>query len=246
MATHALATFSVNLQYDQIPRSVIDAAIASFYNWAGCAIGGSNHAAVAIAHSALSPFFGPAHASILGHQGSQKTDAQHAALLNGIASHVHDYDDTHLATIIHPTGPVASALLAAAEFQPPVSGRQFLLALIAGIEAECKVGIAVYPAHYDVGWHITSTTGSIGAAVAVSKLLDLTVPQTQHAIGIAATQVTGLREMFRVAHQILPPGPRGAERAPRRPHGAAGLHQQPAGARGEARLGQRRLHKLTR
>jgi len=119
---------------------------------------------------------------------------------------VHDYDDTHLDTIIHPTGPVASAILAIAEWKGGISGKVFLLALIAGIEAECKVGLAVWPDHYDVGWHITSTTGSIGAAVGVSKLLSLSSTQTAHAIGIAATQVTGLREMFGSHTKSFHPG----------------------------------------
>lgn len=189
-----------------MPSAVIQAAIRSFYNWAGCAIGGSRHPATTIAHTSLAPFFGSPAASLLGHQGSSRVDAQHAALLNGIASHVHDYDDTHLDTIIHPTGPVASALFAVAEWKGGYSGKDFLLALIAGIEAECKVGLAVWPEHYDVGWHITSTTGSIGAAVAVSKLLSLSVSQTTHAIGIAATQVIGLREMFGSHTKSFHPG----------------------------------------
>ncbi|KAG5809304.1 hypothetical protein H9Q74_005685 [Fusarium xylarioides] len=146
-------------------------------------------------HQTLSPFFGSPTASLLGYQGASRLDAQHAALINGIASHVHDYDDTHLDTIIHPTGPVASALLAVAEWRGSISGKQFVTALVAGIEAECKAGMAVWPEHYDVGWHITSTVGSIGAAVAVSKILDLSPTKTTHAIGLAATQVTGLREM---------------------------------------------------
>jgi len=91
---------------------------------------------------------------------------------------------------------VASALLAAAEWKGGFSGKDILLALIVGIEAECKMGLAVWPEHYDVGWHITSTTGSIGAAAAVSKLFSLSVTQTSHALGIASTQVTGLREFF--------------------------------------------------
>lgn len=102
--------------------------------------------------SSLEPFFGPAAASLLGYQGAVQIDAYHAALLNGIASHVHDYDDTHLDTIIHPTGPVASALLAVAEWKKGVSGKDFIAALVAGIEAECKLGLAVWPEHYDVGW----------------------------------------------------------------------------------------------
>jgi 2-methylcitrate dehydratase PrpD len=98
------------------------------------------------------PFFGPPQASLLGRK--VKIDAQHAALLNGIASHVHDYDDTHLDTIIHPTGPVASALLSVAEWRGGFSGKEFLLALIVGIEVECKLGLAVWPEHYDVGWFV--------------------------------------------------------------------------------------------
>lgn len=158
-------------------------------------------------HRALKPFFGAPAASILGHKGALRTDPQHAALLNGNASHVHDYDDTHLDTIIHPTGPVASALLAATENHPnPVPGKDFLVALIAGIEVECKLGLAVWPQHYDVGWHITSTTGSIGAAVAVAKLLALNREKTAHAIGVAATQVVGLREMFGSHTKSFHPG----------------------------------------
>ncbi|KAK5284530.1 hypothetical protein LTR40_000200 [Exophiala xenobiotica] len=209
MATQRLAAWTVSLQYTDLPKSVTQAAVRSFYNWAGCALGGSNHRTTTTALEALAPFFGPATSSILGRAASKndnsnnnlnnlpsRADASHAALINGIASHVHDYDDTHLETIIHPTGPVASALLAQAEALGNVGGQQFILALVAGIEAECKLGLAVWPKHYDVGWHITSTTGSIGAAVAVGKILHLSEEQMSHAIGIAATQVTGLREMF--------------------------------------------------
>ncbi|KAM3420401.1 hypothetical protein BST61_g3675 [Cercospora zeina] len=124
-------------------------------------------------------------------------DPQHAALLNGIASHVHDYDETHLLTTVHPTGPLASAVLAYVEHSPaPTSGFDLMTALIAGIEISCKFGLSVWPSHYDIGWHITSTTGSGGTAVAVAKLMHLNETQTMHAIGIAATQATGLREMF--------------------------------------------------
>ncbi|ROV96200.1 hypothetical protein VSDG_05102 [Cytospora chrysosperma] len=211
MATKHIASWVHDLQYSQVPKDVTRAAVQSFYNWAGCTVGGSDHEAVKIAHKALRPFFGPPTASILGHKGTLLADPQHAALLNGIASHVHDYDDTHLETIIHPTGPVASALLAIAEHQShkdsaPVSGEDFVVALIAGIEVECKLGLAVWPQHYDVGWHITSTTGSIGAAVAVCKLLKLERQKIVHAIGVAATQVVGLREMFGSHTKSFHPG----------------------------------------
>ncbi|KAK3055245.1 hypothetical protein LTR09_003798 [Extremus antarcticus] len=206
MATKAIASWAVNLQPSTLPASVKQAALRSLYNYIGCAIGGSNHPTVAKAHKALSPLFGKETSTLLGHKGAKKADVQHAALLNGIASHVHDYDDTHLATIIHPTGPVASAVLAYAEYKGGVSGEDLLCALTAGIEVSCKIGLAVWPEHYDIGWHITSTTGSVGAAVAVGKLMRLPEAQMAHAIGIAAVQVTGLREMFGSDTKSFHPG----------------------------------------
>ncbi|KAJ3891402.1 hypothetical protein GG344DRAFT_65452 [Lentinula edodes] len=198
MATQQLATWSVNLQYANLTAPVIAAAVTSLYNWAGCAIGGYQQPAPSLALNATFPHFGGAPtSSILAlANDSTQTDAQIAAFVNGIAGHVDDYDDTHLATIIHPTGTVASALFAVAEWQGGVTGQEFVTAFVAGVEAELKLGLAVWPEHYDVGWHDTSTTGSIGAAVAVSKILGLDVPTTQQAIGIACTQVIGMQEFF--------------------------------------------------
>lgn len=147
----------------------------------------------------MSPFSGPPTSSNLGANGSISqgfADAQVAALVNGIASHVDDYDDTHLEIIIHPAGPAASALLAIAEAHGPVTGHDFITAFVAGVEAECKLGLSISPEHYDVGWHITSTTGSVGAAIDVGKLLGLDTTHMQHAIGVAATQVVGMQEFF--------------------------------------------------
>lgn len=201
MATLQLASWVNNLQYANLTTSVLLAANKSFFNWAGCAIGGfASQPAPRIAlNTSIGPFSGPATSSILGANGSITNgfaDAQVAALVNGIASHVDDYDDTHLETIIHPAGPVASALLAVAEAYGPVSGQDFMTAFVAGVETECKLGLSVWPQHYDVGWHITSTTGAIGAAVAVSKLLSLDTNHTATAIGIASTQVIGMQVFF--------------------------------------------------
>lgn len=201
MATLQLASWATNLQYANLTTDVLLAANKSFYNWAGCAIGGfaSQPAPQIALNTTLGPFSGPATSSILGANGSIThgfADAQVAALVNGIASHVDDYDDTHLETIIHPAGPVASALLAIAEAFGPVTGQDFMTAFVAGVETECKLGLSVWPQHYDVGWHITSTTGAIGAAVAVSKLLSLDTNHTAQAIGIASTQVIGMQAFF--------------------------------------------------
>lgn len=186
-----------------IPSSVRDEGVRTFFNWLGCAVGGATHETVDRAIAAISPFAGPAQSSLLGR--GERLDVPNAAFVNGISSHVLDYDDTHLKAIIHPAGPVASAILAVAEHRP-VDGRRFLEALITGVEVECRIGNSVYPDHYDRGWHITGTAGVFGAAAAVARLLDLDVQRTSWALGIAATQASGLREMFGTMCKSFHPG----------------------------------------
>src|SRR5690606_2192183 len=95
----------------------------------------------------------------------QRTDARHAASLNAMSGNVFDFDDTHLPTIIHPTAPVAPALLALSQVRP-VSGADLLLAFLVGLEIECRLGNAISPGHYQRGWHITATCGVFGSAAA--------------------------------------------------------------------------------
>lgn len=201
--TRALAHYVVGVRAGQLPAPVRREAIRTFLNWLGCGIGGSRHEAVRIAIAALSPFSGPPQASILAR--SERLDVLHAALVNGISSHVLDFDDTHLRTVIHPAGPVASAILALAEYRP-VNGQDFIAALALGIEVECRIGNAVFPNHYDVGWHITGSAGVFGAAAAAGKLLGLDEQHMLWALGLAATQPVGLREMFGSMTKSFHPG----------------------------------------
>ena len=201
--TRALAEWIVSCDLESIPAEVQKEGVRTFVNWLGCAIGGARHETVDRALDAIRPFIGEPTSTILGR--GERLDALHAALINGITSHVLDYDDTHLKTIIHPAGPVASALLAVAETRP-VAGRDFLNALIIGVEVECRIGNAIYPNHYDRGWHITGTTGVFGAAAAVGRLLGLDVRQMTWALGIAATQSSGFREMFGTMTKSFHPG----------------------------------------
>src|SRR4051812_13935992 len=201
--TKILAQFVVDSRYDAIPDTVRHEARRSVLNWLGCAVGACRHEGIDIALAALSEFSGPAQATVLGR--GERLDIMHAALLNGISSHMFDFDDTHLKTVIHPSGPVASALLALAEYRP-MTGADFLHAFILGVEVECRIGNAVYPSHYDVGWHITGTAGVFGAAAAVGRVLKLSVQQMTWALGIAATQSSGLREMFGTMCKPFHPG----------------------------------------
>lgn len=201
--TRTLASYVVEAQAEALPAAVRAEAARAFVNWVGCAIGGSHHETLDIAIAALAPFAGPGTASVLGR--SEKLDPLNAALMNGISSHIFDFDDTHLRTVIHPAGPVASALLALAEHRP-IGGADFVNAFVLGVEVECRIGNAVYPEHYDVGWHITGTTGVFGAAAAVGKVLGLDAQRMTWALGLAATQPVGLREMFGSMTKSFHPG----------------------------------------
>ena len=175
----------------------------TFMNWLGCAVGAARHDAATAALAAVALLQPAAQASVLGRP--EKADMASAALINGISSHTFDFDDTHLKTIIHPAGPVASALLALAE-HTDASGRELMDALVLGIDVSCRVGNAMYPDHYDRGWHITGSTGTLGAAAACARLLKLDVQKTAMALGIAASQPVGMREQFGTMTKPYHPG----------------------------------------
>ena len=201
--TKILARYVVSARYEDLPANVRKEGIRTLLNWVGVAVGGSHHETINIAVEALKPFSGPSQASILGRR--ERFDVMNAAFLNGVSSHIFDYDDTHLKTIIHPAGPVMSAILALAEHHP-VNGRAFLNALILGVETECRIGNAVYPDHYDRGWHITGTAGVFGASASAGKLLGLSEEQMVWALGLAASQPVGLRESFGSMNKSFNPG----------------------------------------
>jgi 2-methylcitrate dehydratase PrpD len=202
-ATAALAQYVASTRFAELPPAVLHEARRALVNWAGCAIGASAHPTVDIAWRAMQPFAGAAQAALLGR--SERTDILNAALVNGISSHVLDFDDTHPQTLVHPSGPVAAALFALAEHRS-ASGRDLVNAFVAGVEVSCRVARAVLPSHYDIGWHITGTAGVFGAAAAAARLLGLDRERTTWALGLAATQSSGLREMFGSMAKSLHPG----------------------------------------
>jgi 2-methylcitrate dehydratase PrpD len=206
--TQILAKFAATHPSRGWSDAVDHEAHRTFLNWLGCAVGAARHEAADAALAAVGMLQPAAQASVLGR--SEKVDMASAALINGITSHTFDFDDTHLKTIIHPAGPVASAVLALAEHNGN-SGREVIDALVIGIDVSCRVGNAMYPEHYDRGWHITGSTGMLGAAAACARLLKLDEHQTTMALGIAASQPVGMREQFGTMTKPFHPG--GAARA---------------------------------
>ena len=159
----------------------------------GCALGALHEPSVGQVLNVASQLSGRHDSSVVGRDAS--LDPVNAALVNGVAANALDYDDMHAPTLIHPTGAVVAAALAVAEARR-APGEKLLAATVAGIEVECGIGAALFPAHYDAGWHITATLGTFGAAAAACSVLGLDEGRIRHALGIASTLAGGLRSML--------------------------------------------------
>ncbi len=193
-ATHVsrtLAGFLAGSRLEDIPAPVLHEAKRSLLNFFATALGGCRDVAVESALGVLAPFSGPHQAGVIGRK--ERFDSLTTAFLNGMSANVFDFDDTHPDTVIHPSAPVAPALLALAETRR-IPGKELLHAFALGVEAECRIGNAVSPGHYARGWHITSTCGVFGAAVAAGKCLGLDSRQMLWALGNASAQSSGLIE----------------------------------------------------
>ena len=202
-ATQTLVNNILATGPDDIPPDVRHEARRAILNITGCALGGAFHPAMAITIQALGPYSGPPTAPVLGR--TERFDPFLAALLNGISTHIHDYDDTVPKNFIHASTAVAAALFAHAGGNR-LSGRDFLHAFILGFEVTSRIGNATYPAYYQAGWHSTGSLGVFGATAAIGTVLGLDARQMTNALGMAATQSSGIREMFGSMAKALHPG----------------------------------------
>src|ERR1700722_3412930 len=142
--TESLARNIVATRWEDIPSPVRHQAKRSFMNFFAVALAGCCTEPVETALRSLAEFSGGKQATIVGR--SERIDALSAAFLNAAGANVHDFCDTHVRTVIHPTAPVAPALLALAELRQ-VSGPELLLAFILGNEIQVRVGLAISPSH---------------------------------------------------------------------------------------------------
>jgi 2-methylcitrate dehydratase PrpD len=201
--TENLARFIVATRWDDIPSPIRHQAKRSLMNFFAVALAGCRSGPVEIALRSLAEFSGGKQATVVGR--AERVDALSAAFLNAAGANVHDFCDTHLRTVIHPTAPVAPAVLALAELRR-LGGPDLLLAFILGNEIQARIGLAISPSHYNRGWHITSTCGVFGAAAGSGKLLALDERRMVWALGAAATQSAGLCECLGTAAKSLSVG----------------------------------------
>ncbi len=191
--TRALAERATGLRYDELPAPVRKLAGQCVLDYLGVTLAGAPDPLVHILLDEMVEAGGSAQASIIGH--SIRLPMLSAAMVNGSAAHALDYDDVNMAMPGHPSVAILPGLLALAEFKCS-SGREVVTAFVAGYETACRVGAALQPGHYNLGFHSTGTIGTFGAAAACTRLLGLDTEATAMALGIAGTQAAGLKSQF--------------------------------------------------
>jgi len=191
--TRVLARQSAALEYEALPREAHELARQCVLDYFGVALAGAGDELVRLLLDELAEAGGAPEASIIGHPTRLPTLS--AALVNGAAGHALDYDDVNMAMPGHPSVAILPGLLALAELKRS-SGPDVITAFVAGYETACRIGAALQPGHYNLGFHSTGTVGAFGAAAACARLLGLDAEATAIAFGIAGTQAAGLKSQF--------------------------------------------------
>jgi len=192
-ATAGIAEFLVKSRWEDCPPEAVEAARRAILDCLGVMLAGSVEPSARIIQRIAEAEGGAPLATVVG--TGRRTGATWAALANGTAAHALDYDDMCFVSLAHPSAPLVPAVMAAAELTG-ASGRAALDAYVVGFEIEARLGRTMNPRHYQRGWHCTSTLGAVGAAAAASRVLGLDAKATAHALAIAASEASGLKENF--------------------------------------------------
>ena len=190
--TRSVAEFVVNTKYEDIPDEVVALGKKTLLDGFGLALAGSASVVAPVVRRYIATLASATKsATIVG--TSMKTPPRFAAFANGISIHADDYDDTGSA--LHVAAPILPPAFALCE-EGRRSGKDLMLAFHVGVEVASKIGDAIFPRHDREGFHTTGTMGSFGSAAACARLRGLTSEQTAYALGIAASQASGIRRNF--------------------------------------------------
>jgi 2-methylcitrate dehydratase PrpD len=192
-AAARLAEFVVKTTLEDCPVEALARVRRAALDTLGVMLAGADEPVARIVRRVVRAEGGIALATVVG--TTLKTSPGWAALANGAAGHAHDFDDTNFALLGHPSVPLLSAALAAGEAEM-ADGRALVVGYIVGFEVDVALGAALNPDHYTRGWHATASIGTLGCAATAARIMGLDVVQTRHALAIAASHASGLKENF--------------------------------------------------
>lgn len=198
--TAHIAEFASDCPFEKFPAPVVALAKKSMLDALGVGLAGAGSDEAAILRRYVEDMAAASGVVMFG--SSAPAPPPLAALVNGTAMHVDDYDDTLRSSVtevdkgsVHPTAAILSALLALGE-RDSRPGKDVLTAYLMGVEATGKIADALGRRHFRAGFHGTATCVGLGAAVAGARLLGLSADRIAVALGIAASGAAGLRENF--------------------------------------------------
>ncbi|MBI3370911.1 MAG: MmgE/PrpD family protein [Betaproteobacteria bacterium] len=191
LASARLADFAAALEFEAIPLEVVQAASDHLLDAIGVGLAAASLPAADKYAAALRELGEGDDATVLGLPG--RWPAASAALHNGTLIHSLEFDDTHIASVVHGSSVLAAAALAVAE-KSKASGRDLLKAYVVGWEAFIRLGLAAPGLFQPRGFQLTAVGGSSIAALVSSMLLGLDPASTRHALGITASQMSGTFE----------------------------------------------------
>lgn len=193
----------VALDHAAIPREALHWAKQGILDTVGVTIAGAEAACTQMVAQMVTVGEAAAPAPGGGLQGGgallfgfgRRVSALDAALVNGTAAHALDFDDCSNTLGGHPSAPILPGLIALGETRG-ASGRDVILAYLAGFETETAIAKGVNFHHYEKGWHPTGTLGTFGAAAAAAKLIDLDAERTATALALAVSLASGVKANF--------------------------------------------------
>ena len=189
-----LARFAAELQFKDIPEAVVHRTEDLLLDCLGSILAGSSGRPVQ-AILAWARAMGPQGGAAENLVSRSTTSPAFAALVNAAAAHMVEQDDVHNGAVFHPAAVTFPPVVAMAQALKK-SGRDLLVAAVAGYETGIRTGEFLGQSHYKV-FHTTGTAGTIASAMATGRLLGLDARQMLHALGSAGTQAAGLWEFLR-------------------------------------------------
>lgn len=191
--SNQIVRFALETQSEDLPATALQVLRLSLVDWVSVALAGIDEPVTNITRALVERDGGSEDSYAIGL--SRRVPARAAALVNGASGHALDYDDTHFASLGHPSAAVVPAVLAAADFTG-ADNNQIKEAALIGMEIAVRIGVWLGRDHYRGGFHVTGTAGTFGAAMAVARLLGLNLQQTHHALAIAASRASGVKAQF--------------------------------------------------
>ncbi|MFT4025521.1 MAG: MmgE/PrpD family protein [Novosphingobium sp.] len=189
-AAQQIAAFSADFRLSDVPAPVIERAKLHILDGLGLGLASNAYDYGKKAVEGGMALSSGGSCSIIGRP--ERMEVRDAAMVNGVLIHGLDFDDTHLASIIHPTSTALPVALSLGE-SLGASGAELLASFLAGAETGIRIGLAVDGGFHHVGYHATGVVSHFASAVAAGRLLGLTADQITAAQGIAGSTASGIQ-----------------------------------------------------